>query len=110
MKGNKCSTFTNIIINDVCGKFKQKYMFWSQYVEVWKPPLLCPFNGNYTVMNCDVDTTVPLALIAGSYRWLVYFKFFDMKTRNMISCFSVQTVILDRKELIRKFNLTQIDT
>lgn len=66
----------------------------------------CPLFGNYSVENARVDLTVPLALISGTYRWLMYFKFFAVKSREMVSCFTVQLIASDRIELIRKMNLT----
>lgn len=106
IKDNKCSLYTTIISDDICSKMNQKYMFYSSYMEAWKPPLKCPLFGNYTVENATADLTVPLALISGSYRWLMYFKFFAVKSREMLSCFTVQLIASDRIELMRKMNLT----
>lgn len=107
IKDNKCSLYTTILSDDMCAKMNQKYMFYSQYIEAWSPNMKCPLYGNYTVKDAEVDLTVPLALISGTYRWLMYFKFFEVKSREMLSCFTVQLIVSDRIELMRKMNLTE---
>lgn len=107
IKDNKCSRYTTISSDDLCTKMKDKYMFYSQYIHSWKPQLRCPIFGNYTVQNTDVDLTVPLSLISGTYRWLMYFKFFEKKSREMICCFTVQLIVSERMEVLRKMNLTE---
>lgn len=81
-------------------------MFYSHYVEFWTPQIKCPLTGNYTVNNMDFDVSFPLSLITGTYRWLVFYKFFEMKTHKMVFCFITQAVISDKKEMIRKLNVT----
>lgn len=102
MESNKCDPFTKVVINRICDKWKQEYMFWSEYIKAFNPPLACPIQGNYTLSSKEVDLTVPLSLLPGTQRWLGYFKFLEQKSRNVVLCFVVQVIVTDRKDLVKK--------
>jgi hypothetical protein len=84
----------------MCQKFKETKAFYSDIVQAFRPPLLCPIKpGNYTTSDTTVNLDLVSRLPLNGYRWLVTFKLISgSSTKKVALCLDSETVIQDVRE------------
>jgi hypothetical protein len=95
----KCEKVTNLNIKNLCAKFKDPNLFYSNFLSEVTPRLVCPLNaGNYTGPGTVLNLSMFAALPVDGHVYIPLVKIISTnpstKSRIIAACFKLQLKIV----------------
>lgn len=93
-----CEVYPGIVIRDMCKKFIEKNVFYTNFFENIRPPLKCPLkSGLYAMEETKFDFSFLSLLPIDGHVWLSNLKLLsaeNIKRKRVVACINAETKIL----------------